>query len=111
MSKEIVEYKENFISKMLKRVKTLFGKKEIVQENIENNEESNSAKTNIFKENLEVKLNEENLKVLKLQKDYKAGIISEEDLTDEEHQKLIELYEKQNKELREKIELRRQKIR
>ena len=32
-------------------------------------------------------------------------------MTDEEHKKLIDLYEKQNKELTEKIETKKQRIR
>ena len=35
---------------------------------------------------------------IKLQTEYKAGNIREEDMTDEEHEKLIDLYKKQNKE-------------
>ena len=109
MSKEIINYKENFITKIKKIFKKLFGIKENIQEDTE--KKINNIKKNNFKENIEIKRDEEELNIIKLQKEYKAGNIREEDMTDEEHKKLIDLYEKQNKELKEKIETKKQRIR
>lgn len=111
MSKEMIEYKENFISKIKKFFKRLFGRNEYMQENIESKKELNKMEKNNFKESIEVKEDEEELKIIKLQTEYKAGNIREEDMTDEEHEKLIDLYKKQNKELKEKIETKKHKIR
>ena len=109
MSKEMIEYKENFISKIKKLFKKLFGRNEDIQENVESKKELNKMEKNNFKENIEVK--EDELKIIKLQTEYKAGNIREEDMTDEEHEKLINLYKRQNKELKEKIDTKKHKIR
>ena len=111
MSKEMIEYKESFISKIKKFFKNLFGLNENIQENVEIKKEINISSKNSFRENIEIKQDEEELKIQKLQKEYKAGNIREEDMTDEEHEKLIDLYEKQNKELKEKINTKKQIIR
>ena len=109
MSKEMINYKENFITKIKKFFKKLFCVKENKQEDTKR--EINNIEKNNFRENIEIKQDEEELNIIKLQKEYKAGNIREEDMTDEEHKKLINLYEKQNKELKEKIEIKKQKIR
>lgn len=109
MSNEIIEYKENFITKIKKFFKKIFGIKENIQES--QNEKINAMEKNNFRENIELKQDEEELKIIKLQKEYKAGNVREEDMTDEEHRKLIDLYEKQNKQLKEKINTKRQIIR
>lgn len=111
MSKEIIEYKENLIIKIKRFFKKLFGKKERIQENTDNKKELNNTDKNSFRENIEIKQDEEELKIIKLQKEYKAGNIHEEDMTDEEHEKLIDLYKKQNRELKEKIDIKKQIIR
>ncbi len=111
MSKEMIEYKENFIAKIKKIFKKLFCKNEYIQENVKSKKEFNKMEKNNFKESIEVKENEEELKIIKLQTDYKEGNIREEDMTDEEHKKLIELYEKQNKQLKEKINTKKQTTR
>ena len=109
MGKEIINYKENFITKIKKIFKKLFGIKENIQEDTE--KKINNIEKNNFKENIEIKRDEEELNIIKLQKEYKVGNIREEDMTDEEHKKLIDLYEKQNKELKEKIKTKKQRIR
>ena len=109
MSKEIIEYKESFIFKIKKFFKKLFCVKENIQE--DTNKKINNIEKNNFRENIKIKQDEEEMNIIKLQKEYKAGNIREEDMTDEEHKKLIDLYEKQNKELKEKIEIKKQKIR
>lgn len=58
-----------------------------------------------------IKIDKEEARILKLQKEYKSGKISKEDLTDEDYEKLITLYEKQNKKLKEKIDVQKEKIR
>ena len=102
MSKEMVEYKENFISKIKKFFKNLFSGKEDIRESTVKKQLYNVEKNN-FRENIEVKQDEEELKIIKLQEEYKSGIIREENMTDEEHDKLIDFYKKQNKDLQEKI--------
>lgn len=108
MSEKMVNYKKSFIIKVREFFKKLFSKKESIHE-VEK-EMLNNINQNNFKENLQVKPDEEELKILKLQKEYKAGKIKEEDMTDEEHKKLIDLYEMQNKKLVEEIKLRKVRI-
>ena len=99
MSKNIIEYKESFLSKIKNFFRNLFAKKELKQDNIESKTTHNIVVNNNFKENIEIKRDEEATKIINLQKEYKAGNIKEEDMTDDEHKKLIELYKKQNEEL------------
>lgn len=110
MSKDIIEYKESFLSKIKHFFRNLFVKKEVKQNNIENKTVHNIVNNN-FKENIEIKQDEEIMKIINLQKEYKAGNIKEEDMTDDEHKKLIKLYQKQNEELIEKINAKKYKIR
>ena len=110
MSKNIIEYKESFLSKIKNFFRNLFAKKEVKQDNIESKTTHNIVNNN-FKENIEIKQDEETTKIINLQKEYKAGNIKEEDMTDDEHKKLIELYKKQNEELIEKINTKKYKIR
>lgn len=109
MSKEIINYKESFITKIKKFFKKLFYVKENKQENT--GEKINNIKRDDFRENIRIKQDEEELKIKNLQKEYKAGNINEEEMTDDEHEKLIDLYKKQNKELKDKIETKKQIIR
>ena len=51
---------------------------------------------------------EEELKLLELQEDFRDGIINEEDILEEDKNKLIALYKKQNQQMKEV--LRREKI-
>ena len=59
---------------------------------------------NNFKQEIEIKQDEEELRILKLQEDYKNGIIEEENISKEDYKKLLELYDKENKEIKEDIE-------
>ena len=110
MSKNIIEYKESFLSKIKNFFRNLFAKKEVKQDNVKIKTTRNIVK-NKLKENVEIKQDEETMKIINLQKKYKAGNIKEEDMTDDEHKKLIELYKKQNEELIEKINTKKYKIR
>ena len=67
-------------------------------------------KNNDFLNSIVIKQDEEKLKILKLQRDYKAGKILEEDMTKEEHKKLIELYKMQNRTLKEKLKIKLNKL-
>lgn len=110
MSKDIIEYNENILSKIKRFFRNLFSKKEDNQNNTGNKIIHNIASTN-FKESIYIKQDEEAMKVLKLQKKYKEGIIKEEDITEDEHKQLIQLYKKQNEELKEKINTKKYQIR
>lgn len=57
-----------------------------------------------FKEEIVIKQDEEKLRILKIQEDYKNGLIEEEDISKEDYQKLLDLYDEQNKKISQEIE-------
>lgn len=88
---------------MLEKIKEFFRKifKEEEQKCIEAPKEiivpkvsTQEPKTSEFKNQIVV-ANEEEERILKLQKDFKAGLIEEEDLSEEDFDLLTELYERQ----------------
>lgn len=104
MSNNLIVHRENIIMKIKKFFLNLF-KKEDIKEEKPKREIKEDLKNEII-----IKQNEEELKIIKLQKAYKAGDIREEDMTEEEKEKLIELYKSQNKALREKIEYKKKNL-
>ena len=90
-------------------VKNIFRKKEtenmdILEEKLNIEKEKNS-----FIESLKNVENEE-MKILKLQKQYDSGIIKDEDLTQEQINSLCKLYDKQIVTLKKSNEIRKQKL-
>ena len=63
-----------------------------------------------FSKNIEFKIDKEELRILKLQKEYKSGNINEENISDDDYFKLVDLYKKQNEKLKQKIKLKKKKI-
>ena len=110
MNNDIIKYNENILSKIKRFFRNLFSKKEDNPNNTGNKINHNIASTN-FKESIKIEQDEETIKILELQKKYKEGIIKEEDMTEDEHNQLIQLYKKQNNELKEKINTKKYQIR
>lgn len=108
----LIEYKENFITKIRNFFFKLFKKNKIIQDqpqeqtnvNIQNNKAN-------FAETIAIKKDEEKEKLMQLQRDYKDGNILEDDIPHDEKEKLVELYKKQNEEMKNKIELEQKEIR
>ena len=107
MEKDLIIKKENIFTKIKKFFLNIFSKEKIESENV--NIEQDRNITNEFKNNIIV--DGENSRILQIQNKYKAGNLLEEDMTDEEHIKLIELYKMQNAELEEKIDIKKKQIR
>lgn len=105
MSNNLIVHRENIIMKIKKFFLNLFKKDHLKKE-----EKPKEESKENFKNEIIIKQNEEELKIIKLQKAYKAGDIREEDMTEEEKEKLIELYKSQNKALREKIEYKKNNL-
>ena len=57
-----------------------------------------------FKDSVKIIENNEESRILELQKLFKSGKIHEKDIGSEDHQKLLELYDKQNEKLKQEIE-------
>lgn len=53
----------------------------------------------------------DDIRIEKLQRDFKNGKIAERDIANEDKEKLIELYKKQNKKLQEKLQTEKNQIR
>lgn len=105
--KNLIEKEEKGIFiKIKKFFKNLFKRnKDIDKEEINSEKEEHSN----FKEYIKMTEDEET-KLLELQRKYRAGEIAENDLTDEQIDDLSKLYDKQIEELKKSIALKEQKI-
>ena len=105
MSKEhrITIYKSNNIIQKIKRFFEKIFNKLKYQENSDNEEKKEYSKKD-FRKEIVIKQDEEKLRILKIQEDYKNGLIEEEDISKEDYQKLLELYDEQNQKINEDIE-------
>lgn len=113
--KSLIESNENSIFHKIKSfLRNLFHKNKtnensnvigIVKENsIENNNDQNT-----FLESIKY-IEDDEAKLIKLQKKYRSGEIKEEDMTEEQINSLCTLYDKQIDKLRKSNELRKQKL-
>ena len=97
-NKDVVRYKDNFIIKFFKYIKNIFKKEEkikIVEEQEKNKKQiyQNTLKDNTdFRDDITYRKSDEEIRILELQKQYKADNILEENMTEDDHAKLIELY-------------------
>lgn len=106
--KNLVEKKESFFGKVKNFFKKIFNKKEVNQEVTEEVIE-NAKQDNDFSDYIKITEDEET-KLLDLQRRYRKGEIAENDLTDEQIEALSNLYDKQIAELKKSIALREKKI-
>ena len=66
---------------------------------------------NEFKKGIILECNSEEERILKLQQQFINGNIDEDNISDEDYFKLVELFKKQNNEIKERIESRKKSIR
>ena len=112
--KSLVQINENSIFYKIKNFfRILFGKKnsnvestKVIEKTTINNQKSNKSS---FIEEIKNVENEET-KLLKLQKQYRCGKIKEEELTEEQVKSLCALYDKQINNLKKSNEIRKQKL-
>ena len=112
--KSLVQINENSIFYKIKNFfRSLFGKKnsnvestKVIEKTTINNQKSNKSS---FIEEIKNVENEET-KLLKLQKQYRCGKIKEEELTEEQVKSLCALYYKQINNLKKSNEIRKQKL-
>lgn len=109
---KMIKYRESFIKRIKRVLEELFGKKhkKISEKNNLNNERIDNIEKINFKQSIEIKIDEENMRIMQLQKKYKLGIIKAQDMNDKECEELLKLFEKQNRELRKKIEEKKEYI-
>ena len=104
---ELIIYKKSIFRKISDFFKKIFSKKEVLQnENIIVNNEKNDS----FIKNIQIKENKEELRLLQLKQQYENGEIYEEDMLDEDIDKLCKLYEKETDELNADTERRKNHI-
>ena len=113
--KSLVQVNENSIFYKIKQFfrnlfhkNTEFESNVVVEENISNNIE-NETKKSSFIESIK-NIEDEETKLLKLQKQYRSGEIKEEELTQEQVNSLCALYDKQIANLKKSNEIRKQKL-
>ena len=101
--KKLMKKNENSIVYKIKRFfMKLFNKKDIVVDDVEEQQESTDENKSVFKESMKVEeLNK--ARVLEIQQKYRNGDISLEELTNEEIDKLCDLYDAQIEELKKEI--------
>lgn len=109
--KNLVEKtKKGIFTKIKKFLKKLFNKNSENTNNEKFVEEIIQVKENsLFKENLK-RTEDDETRLLELQRRYRRGEIAENDLTDDEVDALCELYDRQIEELQKSIEMREQKL-
>ena len=103
--KDLIKKKEkaSIFGKIKKFFKNIFSKKQVEEEIAE--KETN----NEFKESIKMTEDEET-KLLDLQRRYHRGEIAENDLTDEQIDALCDLYDKQIEEIRSTIKMKEEQI-
>ena len=103
---KLIVYKKSIFRKISEFFKKIFSKKEVLpKEVIITNE-----KDNAFLENIQIKEDKEELRLLQLKQQYENGEIDEEEISDEDVDKLCELYEKEADELNADTERRKNHI-
>ena len=113
--KSLVQVNENSIFYKIKRFfKNLFNKNKDTADNYSAMEEINSSvenenKKSSFMESIK-NIEDQETKLLKLQKQYRSGQIKEEELTEEQVNSLCALYDKQIEKLRKSNQIRKQKL-
>ena len=108
---KLIEYKENIFIKIFKFFKQIFSRKNIsATENMTEKLIKNEGQHVNFFENIQIKENEEEKRLKELQLQYDNGEIDEDNLSEEEIDKLVILYEKETKELNTDTERRKNHI-
>lgn len=102
---KLILYKENILTKISNFFKKLFSrKKEDISGSIDDKSLYNNQHKDYFIENIVVKEDEEKIRLKNLQLQYDNGEINEEDISEEDMDKLIEMYETETEELNRETE-------
>lgn len=108
---KLITYKENVFTKISNFFKKLFfRKKETHAEFIDEAPIYNNKYKEKFIEKIAIKEDEEEKRLRILQLQYDNGEIDEEDISDEDMDKLIEMYEKETEKLNADTEMRKKHI-
>ena len=112
-SNKLISYKENIFTKISNFFKKIFLKNKNVdqEENIDNssNNKQDEEKESFLK-NIIVIQDEEQKRIQEIKAKYDNEEIDEDDISDEDMDKLIEMYEKETEELNRNTEIRKNHI-
>ena len=105
---KLIVYKERIFSKITNFFKKLFhiGKKEEQAENVVENDNQREE----FISRISIKEDDEENRIKRLKLEYENGEISEEDMLEEDMEKLIEIYNNETEKLNEDTERRKMHI-
>ena len=102
---------EGFLQKIKSFFMNLFRKNRVAEKTaVEPIAENKVENKKTFVKEIKVQQDNEKINLLKLQKDYEAGLIKEENMTDEQISKVEELYKEQITKLRNDYDGYKQKI-
>lgn len=105
MNNKLIPYKESIFTKISNFFKKLFSrKKEYIEESADEKSIYNIQQKENFVENIVIKENEEEKRLKELQLQYDNGEIDEEDISEEDMDKIIEMYQKETEELNDETE-------
>ena len=105
---KLIKYKDNVFIKIFQFFKRIFSRKNIpISENIIEKSSTDSKSKTDFLKNIQIQKNEEEIRLKKLQLQYDNEEIDEDDLSEEEIEKLVVLYEKETEELNTDTERRK----
>lgn len=94
---KLIIYKNNIFTKIAEFFEKIFSRKKILQSKNENI--SNDIRDS-FIESIQIKKDKEKLRLCKLKQQYDNGEIDEDDIPDEDVEKLVELYEEETDKLK-----------
>jgi len=108
---KLIIYKENFFNKITNFFRKIFCKpKEQLEENLSEKELENIEYKSDFAERITIQENPEEKRLKQLQYQYENGEIDEDDISEEDQNKLIEMYEKETEQLNSETERIKQHI-
>ena len=105
MNNKLIPYKESIFTKISNFFKKLFSrKKEYIEESVGEKTIYDIQQKENFVGNIVIKENQEEKRLKELQLQYDNGEIDEEDISEEDMDKIIEMYQKETEELNDETE-------
>lgn len=98
---KLIKHKENIFIKMFKFIKRIFFIKNKTVDKKVIKKVVNKEDNEIFLKNIQLKKDSEEIRLMKLKLQYDNGEIDEEDISEEDIDKLVALYKKETEELNE----------
>ncbi len=98
--KSLIKAKKGFFEKVKNFFLNLFKRKSAEEVNTAIREEYNN-----FKEYIQIQEDKEKSRILNLQEEFKQGNIDENEIEENDYNKLLKLYDEQNEKLRKEIEM------